>query len=63
VQCIGRSLRLAHDKYSATFFDIADDLSDVERDNSGLRQMDSRIAIYRREKFHFNKYKIKLEGS
>ena len=62
IQCIGRSLRLADDKYTATFFDIADDLSDIERDNSGLRQMASRIAIYRKEKFNFKKYKIKLEA-
>jgi superfamily II DNA or RNA helicase len=60
LQSIGRGLRKAENKESATLFDIADDISWKEKKNFTLLHFMERIKIYNEEKFKYRIYKVNL---
>jgi superfamily II DNA or RNA helicase len=57
LQSIGRGLRKADSKTTATLYDIADDLRYKKRENYTLGHFTQRIQIYTDEKFRFKIYK------
>ena len=60
LQSIGRVLRTSKDKFNATLFDIADDLSYKNRDNYTLRHFKERINTYSKEKFKYTIHEVKF---
>tara|TARA_Y100000004_G_scaffold188342_1_gene242315 strand:- start:1627 stop:3060 length:1434 start_codon:yes stop_codon:yes gene_type:complete len=60
LQSIGRVLRTSKDKFSATLFDIADDLSYKNRDNYTLRHFKERINTYSKERFKYTIHEVKF---
>lgn len=61
LQSIGRVLRLAENKDSATVYDISDDFSLNKRLNTTLRHFIERKKIYDKEKFDYKTYIVKLQ--
>lgn len=59
LQSIGRSLRLAEDKDSATVYDLADEIPGPDR-NHTLRHLGERVQIYSEEQFEFKVSRVDL---
>jgi superfamily II DNA or RNA helicase len=60
LQSIGRGLRLAENKESATLYDIVDDLRSQSYDNFAIRHFEERIKIYSSEQFTFKIHNFNL---
>ena len=63
LQSIGRGLRQAAGKETATLYDIADDLRHKKRMNFTLQHFVERVKIYNEEKFSFKTYNIGLKDA
>lgn len=61
LQMIGRILRKAKGKDSATLFDIADDLSVGSKKNFTLHHMYERVSMYNEQNFKYKIYQVKLQ--
>ena len=61
LQSIGRALRKADNKETATLFDIADNLSHKTHINYTLEHYKERIRIYSSEGFDYKIYKVNLK--
>lgn len=61
LQSIGRVLRTSENKYKATLFDLADDLSWKTRKNYTLKHFERRLEIYVQENFAYRIRNINLE--
>ena len=62
LQSIGRGLRKAEGKETATLIDIADDCSWKKNVNYTLKHFAERIKLYNEENFDYKIYKVKLNG-
>jgi superfamily II DNA or RNA helicase len=62
-QSIGRGLRTADGKITATLFDIVDDLRTGKRTNKCIEHFQERMRIYQTQKFKVQTYKIDLKGA
>ena len=60
LQSIGRVLRKANNKFSATLYDIADDCTYNKRRNYTLNHMIERIKIYNEENFNYELIQVNL---
>lgn len=60
LQSIGRVLRMSDNGLAAKLFDIVDDLSVGKRKNYALIHGYKRVEIYKKEKFNFKVYKLKI---
>lgn len=60
LQSIGRVLRTAENKETATLFDIVDDLQHKKKKNYTLSHFIHRVEIYRSEQFPFKAYNVKI---
>jgi len=61
LQSIGRVLRKSDHKDMATLYDISDDLKWKNHTNFSAKHFESRISIYREEKFPITMYPIKVK--
>lgn len=61
LQSIGRGLRKAETKDSATLIDLADDLTHRSKINFTLRHFAERIKLYNEEGFDYKIYKVKVQ--
>lgn len=61
LQSIGRGLRKADGKDSATLYDIADDLTWKSSKNHTINHFVERIKIYNEEKFDYKIYNVELK--
>ena len=61
LQSIGRGLRKAENKTTATLFDIADNLSWKSKKNYTILHFFERVKIYAEEKFRYKIYQVKLK--
>ena len=60
LQSIGRGLRKSDDGRTTNLYDIADDLSIGKDKNYTILHSMERVKIYKREKFKFKIYKVKI---
>ena len=63
LQSIGRVLRTNVDKFDATLYDIADDLSWKSFKNYTIEHFAERVQMYNLEKFDYKIYTIKLKAN
>jgi len=61
LQSIGRVLRKGEGKDIATLYDIADDISNENRQNYTLNHLAERIKIYQEENFNYEIIKVNLK--
>lgn len=61
LQSIGRVLRKGEGKDIATLYDIADDISNENRQNYTLNHLEERIKIYKEENFNYEIIKVNLK--
>jgi len=60
LQSIGRGLRKSDNGVTTKLYDISDDIQHKSKKNYTLLHSEERIKIYRRERFNFKIYKIKV---
>jgi len=60
LQSIGRTLRKSDDGRVSKLYDLVDDLKHKSKDNYALLHGEERLKIYKKEKFDFKEYRIKL---
>ena len=61
LQSIGRGLRKAENKDTATLIDIADDLTYKSRNNFTIKHFAERVNLYNEEEFNYKIYKVKVQ--
>lgn len=61
LQSIGRALRLADNKTTATLYDISDNLSSGNYENYGIIHMRKRLELYIAEDFEYRVYNVALK--
>ena len=62
LQSIGRGLRKAENKDTATLIDMADDLTHKARNNYTIKHFAERIKLYNEEGFDYKIYKVKIHA-
>ena len=62
LQSIGRGLRKAETKDTATLIDLADDLTHKARNNFTIKHFAERVKIYNEEGFDYKIYKVKIHA-
>ena len=62
LQSIGRGLRKAEHKDTATLIDLADDLTHKARNNFTIKHFAERVKIYNEEGFDYKIYKVKIHA-
>ena len=60
LQSIGRGLRQGDNKEITNLYDISDDISWKRRQNFALLHSYERLKIYKKERFNFKTYKVKI---
>ena len=61
LQSIGRVLRKGNNKFKATLYDVADDISHNSHRNYTLNHLIERIKIYNEEKFNYELINVNLK--